>query len=135
MDFQEQIYGLFEVNQQLEKEKAEKEQRLSRLRHANNTDRLTEIQVSFMRASKKVTDIFLVSILSEFNKTNNDCKKVYNALSQNHQIDMHALSRLRLVRSQPDQCSLLCVQSSIQELEGLVPGSGNSCRSLIQDEY
>ena len=46
MIFQEQIYGLFEVNQQLEKEKAEKEQRLARLRHANNTDRLTEIQVS-----------------------------------------------------------------------------------------
>ena len=34
------------MNQQLEKEKAEKDQRLARLRHANNTDRLAEIQVS-----------------------------------------------------------------------------------------
>ena len=57
-DFQEQIYGLFEVNQQLEKEKSEKEQRLARLRHANNTDRLTEIQVGIVQTNKNLRHFF-----------------------------------------------------------------------------
>jgi len=43
--FQAQIYGVFEEKEKLMKEKSEKEQQLTRLKHINTTDHMVDVQV------------------------------------------------------------------------------------------